>query len=477
MAHNQRASNQEKTGCLPHSILRRNPTLNQMQVFKEEKWVLSELVKDSDSPQFTKRLNAIQLDVKNFEKNKKILKPTLNEKKFISMLHTLEKITEDFSSVSGYASLEYSADTQSDKATALLSKMRKLGAQLENQTLFFDQWWKKQLDEKNAQRLMKTAGELHEFLRYKRLLAKYSLTEPEERIINTLDVTGHSALVKIYDKITNAFVFEVKIDGKIKKYNREELSVLIRNPKPRTREIAYKALLSEFDRNKGVLGEIYQNIVSNWKDECIQIRGYTSPISVRNIGNDVDDKTVDALLSVCKKNSDVFRKFFLQKARILKMKKLRRYDIYAPIQKKEEKIYSYDKAVKLVLETLNDFSPKLSEYAKRVFVQRHVDSTIRPGKRSGAFCSTISPKITPYVMINFKGRTNDVFTLAHEIGHAIHSIAASDKSIFISEAPLPLVRQLQHFLKCFCSTRFLTRYQMKSNNLDSWNTWMTCMQQ
>ena len=107
-----------------------------MQVFKEEKWVLSELVKNPDSPQFTKRLNAIQLEVKNFEKNKKILKPTLNEKKFLSMLHTLEKITEDFSSVSGYASLEYSADTQSDKATALLSKMRKLGAQLENCLLY-----------------------------------------------------------------------------------------------------------------------------------------------------------------------------------------------------------------------------------------------------------------------------------------------------------------------------------------------------
>jgi len=293
-----------------------------MQVFKEEKWDLSELVKDPESAHFEKRRKIIQNSVKNFEKNKKILKSTISEKKFMSMLHTLEDITDEFGRVSGYASLEYSSDTQSDKATSLVSRMRKLGAQLENQTLFFDQWWKKQIDEKNAQRLMKSSGELHEFLRYKRLLAKYSLTEPEERIINTLDVTGHSALVKIYDKITNAFVFEVKIDGKKKRYNREELSVLIRSPKPKTREIAYKALLSEFDKNKGVLGEIYQNIVSNWKDECIQIRGYSSPISVRNIGNDTDDKTVNALLSVCKKNSDTFRKFFLQKARILQMKKL-----------------------------------------------------------------------------------------------------------------------------------------------------------
>ena len=432
-----------------------------MQIFKEEKWNLDELVKDPDSVQFNRVLKTIQEDVKKFEKNKKILKPTLSEKKFLSMLHTLEKITDEFSRVSGYASLEYSSDTQSDKATALLSKMRKFGAQIENQTIFFDQWWKKQIDEKNAQRLMKSSGELYEFLRYKRLLAKYSLTEPEEKIINTLDVTGHSALVKIYDKITNAFFFDVKIEGKVRRYNREELSVLIRNPKPGIREIAYQALLSEFDKNKGVLGEIYQNIVSNWKDECIQIRGYTSPIAVRNIGNDTDDKTVNALLSVCKKNADVFRKFFLQKAKILKLKKLRRYDIYAPIPKKEEKRYSYDKAVKLVLETLNDFSPQLSEYAKKVFVQRHVDSTIRPGKRSGAFCSTISPKITPYVLLNFKGRINDVFTMAHEIGHAIHSIAASDKSIFIAEAPLPLAETASTFSEMLLFNKILDQISEK----------------
>ncbi len=108
-----------------------------MQVFKEEKWDLSELVKDPQSPQFEKRLKVIQNSVKNFEKNKKILKPTISEKKFMSMLHTLENITEEFSRVSGYASLEYSSDTQSDRATSLVSRMRKMGAQLENQTLFF----------------------------------------------------------------------------------------------------------------------------------------------------------------------------------------------------------------------------------------------------------------------------------------------------------------------------------------------------
>ena len=428
-----------------------------MHVFKHGKWDLSELVKDPYSSAFNRRLQEIDLKVKSFQKNKKILGPKIFEKTFLSLLRSLEEITEKFSILSGYASLEYSTDTQSDKATALLMKMRRFGSDIENRTLFFDQWWKKEIDEKNAQRLMQSAGELHEFLRYKRLLAKYSLTEPEEKIINTLDVTGHSALVKLYDKITNAFEFVVKIDGKTRKYNREELSQFIRSPKSKTREMAYKALLSLYEKNKGVLGEIYQNIALNWKDECIQIRGYSSPISVRNIGNDVDDKTVNSLLSVCKRNSEVFRRFFDQKARILNVKKLRRYDIYAPIQKKEEKKYGYDKAVRLVLQTLNNFDPKLGEFARMVFVENHIDSTVRPGKRSGAFCSTITPKITPYVLVNFKGKSNDVFTLAHELGHAVHSMAASGKSIFIQEAPLPLAETASTFSEMLLFDQILSQ--------------------
>ncbi len=432
-----------------------------MRAFKEGRWNLNELVIDPDSPSFKRKLQEIELKVQKFEKNKNSLSPSISERRFLSLLHSLEEIIEKFSIVSGYASLEYSSDTQSDKITSLLTKMRKIGADIDNRTLFFDQWWKKQLDERNAKRLMKKSGELHEYLKHKRTLARYSLSEPEEKIINTLDVTGHSALVKLYDKITNAFQFTVKIDGKTRIYTREELSQLVRSPKAKTREIAYKSLLSQFDKNKGVLGEIYQNIALNWKDECIQIRGYSSPISVRNIGNDVNDKTIESLLSVCRSNADVFRKFFLLKARILKIKKLRRYDLYSPIQKKEEKRYTYDKSVKMVLQALESFSPALGEFAKRVFVQNHVDSEIRLGKRSGAFCSTITPNITPYVLLNFKGRTNDVFTMAHELGHAIHSIAASDKSIFIQEAPLPLAETASTFSEMLLYDRILNQISEK----------------
>ena len=410
------------------------------------KWNLDELVKNPNRAVFDQKLAKIESNAKRFEKIKKSLNPKVSSGKFLRLLRDIENITEKSSIIGGYASLRYSENTQSDEATSLLTRISKFGSDIENRLLFFDLWWKKQIDEKNARRLIKSAGQFSEYLRFKRLLAKYSLSEPEERIINTLDVTGVSALVKLYDKITNAYVYVVTVDGKKRTMNREQLTTLVRSKKAKTREAAYKSLFSKYNENKGVTGEIYQNIVLNWRDEGIGMRGFSSPITIRNISNNVDNETTKTLLNVCKKNSKIFQKYFLQKAKLLGMRKLRRYDLYAPGKSKiKEKNYAYDKSVKLVLESLAKFSPVLSEYADNVFKKKHVDSIIRSGKTVGAFCSTPSPKITPYVLVNFTGKSRDVFTLAHEIGHAIHSISASDKSILVSDASLPLAETASTF--------------------------------
>ncbi len=417
-----------------------------MSEYKLDKWDLSELVKDPKSPAFQKQIRDLEALAKKFEKIKLKLEPKMASKKFMDILHEVEEISEKMSKIGGYASLSYSADTQSDEATSLMTRMSKLGSEISNKILFFDLWWKTQVDDKNAKRLIKDSGELAEYLSHKRLFAKYALSEPEEKIINTLDVTGISALVKLYDKMTSGYEYKMKVGGKTKKMTREEITNYIRSVNPKIREAAYKTILTKYTENKGVIGEIYQNIVLNWKDEGIEIRGYKSPISMRNIGNNVDDKTTESLLTVCRRNSPVFQKFFIQKAKMLKMKKLCRYDLYAPAAANiKEKNYQYDKSVKLVFESLKRFSPKLEEFAKKVFNEKHVDSSIRVGKRDGAFCSTLTPKITPYVLVNFTGKTRDVFTLAHELGHAVHSQTAQDRSILVQDAPLPLAETASTF--------------------------------
>ena len=419
---------------------------NEMAKYRTSQWDLTDLVQNSKSPEFEAQIEEVHRLAKSFERSKSKLSPKMSSDVFMKIIADKQRLYEKLSVIEGFASLSYAADTQSDEATSLLTRINKLGSDILNQILFFDLWWKKKIDENNAQRLIRGSGELQGYLGHKRLLAKYSLSEPEERIINTLDVTGASALVKLYDKITNAFEYTVRVDGKTKTMTREQIANLTKSTNSKTRERAYRSLLTKFADNRGVLGEIYQNIVLNWRDEGIQIRGHSSPLSIRNIGNDVDDKTVTSLLKTCKNNSSVFQRFFTQKAKMIGIKKLRRYDLYAPAAARvKEKNYTYDEAVRLVLESLARFSPMLSDLAKNVFTQNHVDSPVRTGKRDGAFCSTPSPKITPFVLVNYTGRTRDVFTLAHELGHAVHSLAASKRSILVQHAPLPLAETASTF--------------------------------
>lgn len=299
--------------------------------------------------------------------------------------------------------------------------------------LFFDQWWKLELDERNAQRLLKGLDGTREHFEHMRLGAKHTLSEPQEQVINIMNVTGSSALVRLYDTITSGF--EYKIGSK--RMGREELSGLVRSPRPNIRRTAYKELLSKFATNRAVLGDIYTNIVSEWDSVEVNLRSFESAISVRNMANNIDDQTVSSLLAVCKKNVGVFRRFFAIKAKMLKGQKLRRYDLYAPTSRSSRR-YSYGSALKSVFDAMSDFEPKMYEMAKKVSDSNHIDSSVRKGKIDGAFCSTVSPKHIPYVLLSFTGASEDMFTLAHELGHAVHSIAASSQSILVQHAPLPV---------------------------------------
>lgn len=366
----------------------------------------------------------------------------------------------------------YYANTASNEASALVTKMDKMAADVGNRLLFFDLWFKKELDENNAARLIEAAPAIYkEYLLHKRLLAKHSLSEPEEKIINTLEVTGTGALVKIYDKMTSAFEFQMllKRGRKViaKKFdNKEKMVSLVRSANPAERVAAYKALFATYKKNSGVLGEIYQNIVVEWRNEGISMRGYRTPISVRNIANNLNDETVEALLATCRKNNIVFHEYFREKARLLDVRRLRRYDLYAPLStKRSGKKFAYGKAVTSVLDTFGDFDPHVRALAERVFSERHVDSEIRRAKRGGAFCHTVAPSITPYVLLNFDGRTRDVSTLAHEFGHAIHSMLAEKLPIMVSHAPLPLAETASVFAEMLLNERLMEKMSRQERQL------------
>jgi oligoendopeptidase F len=440
---------------------------------KVGRWNLAGLVKDHSGDEFRRYLKSIEEQLMQFESSRQGLRPDISVAEFEGLIHVLETLSEKISIASGYAHLRYYADTSSNDASALVIRMEKLASEIGNRTLFFDLWFKKQIDDENASRLIGAAPKVYqEYLKHKRLVAKYSLSEPEEKIISTLDVTGTRALIKIYDKITNNLEFTTKIrrGRKIaeKKFdNKEKLMSLVRSPDGKEREAAYKSLLGIYKKNSSVLGEIYQNIAIQWRDEAISMRGYRSPIAVRNTANNLDDPTVGALLASCRKNANIFQEYFIEKAKMLRVKKLRRYDLYAPISNRASynKKFTYGKAVQSVLDTFDDFDPQFRRLAERVFSERHVDSEIRKAKRGGAFCYTVTPKMTPYVLLNFDGLTRDVSTLAHEFGHAIHSMLASEMPIIVSHAPLPLAETASVFAEMLLNEKLAEKMSGKERKV------------
>lgn len=440
---------------------------------KVGRWDISDLVKDPYSEDFSWFLRSIEEQVIQFEGCRHLLHPDISPKEFEGLIHMLESISEKMSIASGHAYLSYYADTSSNEASALVIKMEKLVSEISNRMLFFDLWFKKQIDDETATRLINAIPKAYqEYLRHKRLVAKYSLSEPEEKIINTLEVTGVRALIKIYDKMTSGFEFTMKLrHGRKtieKKFdNKEKLVSLVRSPDGKKREAAYKSLLQVYKRNSGVLGEIYQNIIMQWRDEAIMMRGYRSPISVRNIANNLEDATVDALLAACRNNVAIFHDYFVEKAKMLGMKKLHRYHLYAPISNRasDSKKFTYGKAIETMLDSFGAFDPQFRRLAERVFIEHHIDSEVRKAKRGGAFCYTVTPKLTPYILLNFDGLSRDVSTLAHEFGHAIHSMLASDMPLMVFHAPLPLAETASVFAEILLNEKLAEKMSKKERRI------------
>jgi oligoendopeptidase F len=164
---------------------------------------------------------------------------------------------------------------------------------------------------------------------------------------------------------------------------------------------------------------------------------------------------IETLLKVSEKNTEIFQRFFKLKAKLLGVKKLRRYDIYAPIAKSDKR-FNYKKATEKVFASFREFDPRFETLAKRVLDEDHLDAEVRKGKQSGAFCATVGPKLTPWVLLNYQGKSDDVSTMAHELGHAIHSMLADQHTLFTQHACLPLAETASTFGEMMLVDRLLT---------------------
>jgi len=416
---------------------------NSNDTFTLKSWSLADLFEAYDSPDMEAAFARLENMVADIETKRDVLDADIDTDTFMGLVRDLEEMTRAANHVEGFAGLWFTEDTQNPDAQNFQARVDQFMAGLQNRVLFFSLWWK-ELDDENAQRLMAQAGDYSYWLEEMRHFKPHTLKEPEEKIINLKNVTGQNAIRTLYDMITNRYTFKLDVEGEEKELTRDELMVYVKNYDPEIRAKAYQELYRVFSQDGDILGNIYQTLVRDWGNEQVELRHFSSPISARNLFNDIPDEVVDTLLEVSERNAGVFQRFFNLKARWLGMERLRRYDIYAPIAK-SDKTYEFDTAADMVLDSFRLFEPKVADLAERVFTTDHMDSEIRKGKSSGAFCASLDPKLTPWVLMNYQGRADDVATLAHELGHAIHAMMAADHSLFTFHSSLPLAETASTF--------------------------------
>jgi oligoendopeptidase F len=409
-------------------------------------WNLDDIIRPADRESLKDGLKA---DVAEFKKYRRRLdaKPTAYE--FVGMLKKHEELSMKAGRLEAYAGLRLAENTADQERCAHEAVISQLCADLDNDTMFLDLWFKGLADDE-AEGYIKASGGYRHMLERIRVFRPHILGESEERIINLKDLTGAEASVKLYDIITGKYRFA--FEGMSLSY--DEISHYKLSPMRAQRKEAYDATLDRFAADEEVLGEIYRSVVNDLANETVKMRNYKSPLSAANLGNDIPDGAVDALLSVVRDERGVFQEYFRLKAKLCGEGGMDRYDLYVPYPALERE-YPFEDCMRMTLETFRGFDESMHAMAKMVFDGGHIHSELTANKQPGAFCHTVVHGTTPYVMLNHVGRLEDLYTMAHEIGHCVHSLAAKGHTEFTYRPALPLAETASIFAEMLLTKKLI----------------------
>ena len=386
-------------------------------VSKMPAWDLSDLYKGINDPQIEKDMEIYRKSAAKFAKTYKGRLKDLSASEFAKAIRDIEKRSLMAGRLGGFAYLNMVTQMKNGEAVAFYQNIEEKMTDYAKPTIFFSLEFNKLPEAKIKEWLKdKEVAKYKYWIKRLRKFKDYELSEPEEEILFEKSLTSGDAWVRLYEESSSRLEFTV--DGK--KYNDAELSKLLLDKDADLRHKAGKEMNRVYLANSHLFTYIYNMVM---KDKAIEDdkRGFKTPVSARNMSEDVSDESVEVLAQTVKKHyKDISHRFYKLKAKWLGVDKISYWDRNAPLPFSADIHYTWEEAVKTVLDAYKEFSPKLYNIAKDFFDNSWVDVPPRDGKRSGAFCSSPVNTMHPYLMLNFTGKQNDVLTLAHELGHGCH---------------------------------------------------------
>ncbi len=390
-------------------------------------WDLSALFSSiTEAEEFLKQA---KFRAEEFERKYKNRLYTLTPQEFLEVLKEYEDILENIARALTYIYLIFATDSSKGN---FLAKFQKLATQAEEHLIWFElEFIHLPIDKQ--QKFIDNAGIYKYYLIHLQEEAPYKLSEKEEKILMKKDLTSSSAFTRLFDEHLSKLKFF--FDGK---YLSEEevLSKLYSNDR-NERKKAQVSLTNTLKPHQDLLSFIYNQVKKDWKIDYVEIRGYETPEEPRHLANKVSKKSVDALIEIVNKNTPIVEEYYNIKKNLLGYEKLYDYDRYAPIKLTDKnREISFEEAKEMVLNAFKNFSNTFYEIALKAFNENWIDVYPKESKRGGAFSHSATPKAHPYVLLNYTNQRRDVFTLAHELGHAIHQYLAKDVGYLNQDTPL-----------------------------------------
>jgi oligoendopeptidase F len=410
-------------------------------------WDLTDLYPAPDSPELAAELDSAAAAARSFSDRYQGKVAGLTGKKLAAAIAEYETLDERLSKVMSYAGLVYAGDNEDPAIGRFYQDMSERVNAITADLLFFTLEINR-IEEFDLTQGLADPSLAHygPWLATVRLFRPHQLSDEAERLLHERHVVGAGAWHRLFDQTIAAMRFDV---------GGETLPIsdalnLLSDPDGARRKLAGEALGVGFDRQIRTFALITSTLA---KDKQIddKWRRYPRPVSSRNLANQVEDSVVDALAAAVKSSyASLSHRYYRMKAAWLNPAAegepvLPYYDRNAPLPGDPDRLFNWSEARELVLDAYGAFSPRMADVGRRFFDNAWIDAPVRPGKQSGAFAHPTVPSAHPYLLLNYHGKSGDVMTLAHELGHGVHQVLAAGQGHLMSNTPLTLAETASVF--------------------------------
>jgi oligoendopeptidase F len=415
-------------------------------------WNLNDLYLGPDDPALKNAIISAEKECSAFATLYKGNLSVLSGEKLASSLKAYEGLSDTLGRIGSYAQLYYVGDTTDSARAKFYGDINAKLTELSTALLFYELEFNL-LDDTKLAVAMKVPALAHykPWIDNLRMEKPYQLDAKLEQLFLEKSQTGAGAFNRLFDETMAALTFEV--NGETLRL--EPTLNLMQSPDEAKRKAGAEALAKTFGANVKLF-TLITNTLAKDKSISDQWRGFKDIADARHLSNRVEPEVVAALTAAVEAAyPKLSHRYYRMKAKWMGKDKLMHWDRNAPLPQEDTREITWPAAKDMVLSAYGEFSPEMAEIAKQFFDKKWIDAPARPGKSPGAFAHPTVPSAHPYVLLNYQGKSRDVMTLAHELGHGVHQVLAARQGALMASTPLTLAETASVFGEMLTFQRLL----------------------